>query len=117
MLIMFILMFLPVFALPVFWLLPLGQAVAAYLASLLISGSMMWLMHGTMRRPAATGIESLIGKRVEVVAQSRQGDRAVYTVRVEGELWSARSLDILEPGDKVVISTVDGNTLTVKRQR
>jgi len=34
-------------------------------------------------------------------------------VRIEGELWSARSRDALEPGETVVIVAVEGNRLTV----
>jgi membrane protein implicated in regulation of membrane protease activity len=116
MFIMFILMFLPLIALPVFWFLPLGQAILVYLVAILLSASMFWIMRRTKRHPVTTGMESLSGKDTIVVAKSGDSNRATYTVRVEGELWNARSRDVLQPGEKVIIIGTEGNRLVVKHK-
>jgi membrane protein implicated in regulation of membrane protease activity len=113
--VMVILMLLPLIALPVFWYLPLPQAIAIYAVSVLISGAMHWLMHSTMKRPVVTGAESLIGKDAEVVSRS---DRLgiSYQVRVKNELWTADSREDLLPGETVMITAVKENRLIVKHK-
>ena len=56
-------------------------------------------------REVHTGSEELIGAHGEV----RSGDH----VFVQGALWRARSDQPLEPGQKVVVRSIDGLTLTV----
>lgn len=63
------------------------------------------LMRWSRRRRAATGAEALIGQRA-IVATPTQ-------VRIAGELWEARSHDVLVPGAEVVVRGVDGLTLFV----
>jgi membrane protein implicated in regulation of membrane protease activity len=63
------------------------------------------LMRWSRRRRAATGAEALIGQRA-IVATPTQ-------VRIAGELWEARSDDLLVPGAEVVVRGVDGLTLFV----
>ena len=46
----------------------------------------------------ATGKEGLIGREAEVISSSAPGKLTTYTVRVEGELWTARSDDSVRPG-------------------
>ena len=116
MIIMFILMVAPLLAIPVFWLLPIGQAIGVYFIALALSGWMFWLMRRNKKYRVVTGREGLIGRNAEIVARSRGGDRAAYTLRVEGELWTARSSDILQPGENVVITGSEGNTLIVERR-
>jgi len=77
---------------------------------------MFRLMRRTMRRPVTTGVESLIGKDAEVTSRSSSHGGTPYMVRIEGELWSARSRDSLQHGETVVIVAVKGNYLTVKRK-
>jgi membrane protein implicated in regulation of membrane protease activity len=114
--IMFLLMLLPIAALPVFWLLPLRWAVPVYLFSILLSGLMFWVMRKTMKRPVEVGVESLIGKDAEVVSGAGADYGAPYLVRAEHSLWSARSHDDLQPGEVVKIVAVEGNTLIVERK-
>lgn len=113
MIVMMIVMFLPVLAIPVFWLLPSGAAIAVYLFCLALSGSLYWLMHKNMKRPIMTGNESLIGKETRVISQSPSDSRNPYLVRVEGEIWMAASPDSLRPDDPVVIVAVKGNRLII----
>jgi membrane protein implicated in regulation of membrane protease activity len=91
MIIMFIVMFLPVLALPLFWALPLVQAVPVYIVCLLLSGWMFWIMRDNMKRPVRTGIESLIGKEAEVISRSSSDKLTVSRVgsgvRAAGISW------------------------------
>jgi membrane protein implicated in regulation of membrane protease activity len=115
MIVMFILMVAPVLAIPVFWLLPLGQAIIVYVIALALCASMFWVMRGNRHRPVKTGKESIIGKEVEIKGKSK-GVRSRYTLMIEGELWTARSNDALKRGEKVIITGSEGNTLVVCRQ-
>ena len=63
------------------------------------------LMRWSRRRRAATGAEALIGQRATVVTSTQ--------VRIAGELWEARSGDVLQPGTEVMVRGVDGLTLFV----
>ena len=111
--IMLLLMLLPIIAIPVFWLLPLGLAIPIYVFALLLSGAMFWLM----RRPAVTGEGSLIGKDADVVSQSSQGISSRYIVRAEDRLWTAQSRDTLQPGETATIVAVEGNKLIINRRK
>jgi membrane protein implicated in regulation of membrane protease activity len=115
-LLMIVLMLMPLIALPVFWLLPLAQAIPLYALSLLVSAAMTWFMRASMRRRAVTGAEGLIDKDAKVISQSRSGNDVAYLVEVKGELWSATSADALKIGDKVKITAMDGIKLIVKRK-
>jgi len=114
MIIMLILMLFPILSIPVFWLLPVGQAVAIYLVGLLFSASMYWIMHITHGKPVVTGREGLINRDVEIISKLASKKRSFYRVQTEGELWTARSDDIVDIGDTVTIVVVEGNTLNVK---
>jgi membrane protein implicated in regulation of membrane protease activity len=116
MIVMFILMFLPLIALPVFWFLPLGQAVLIYLICFLLSGWMFWLMRRNKKYRVVTGREGLIGQEAEAISTSTIGGKTAYTVRIEGELWTARSHDAVQPGEKVVITATEGSILIVKHK-
>lgn len=116
MVLMPLLMFLPLIALPIFWLLPLTKALPIYLCLVALSAVMMLVMRKTMKMPARTGREYLIGREAEVVSPSRQGDWAEYLVRADGELWSAHSSDLLEVGESVTIKAVKSNALIVERK-
>jgi membrane protein implicated in regulation of membrane protease activity len=117
MIVMFILMALPMLAIPVFWFLPLGQAIPVYLLSLLLSGWMFWLMRSNHKRPVTTGKESLIGRDAEIIGRAPDDLQDAFSLRVEGELWTARSQDNLQPGERVMITASEGNTLLVKRKK
>jgi membrane protein implicated in regulation of membrane protease activity len=39
-----------------------------------------------------------------------------YTVRVEGELWTARGNNAMLPGEKVVITADEGGTLIIRHK-
>lgn len=58
------------------------------------------------RRRPASGTEALVGRRGELIDSGR--------VRIAGTSYPARVLEG-EPGDRVVVESVDGMTLVVRR--
>jgi membrane-bound serine protease (ClpP class) len=62
------------------------------------------------RRPVRSGREHMVGRPGEVVDWTVEGG----TVRVEGEVWSARAAAPLQPGDPVRIVGVEGLTVVVE---
>ena len=68
--------------------------------------------------PAVTGSEGLLGLKGPVrTALTSTTAAASYkgTVLVAGELWRARADEAIEQGEEVMVTAVDGFTLTVKR--
>lgn len=111
-----LLLLMPVVGLPVFWLVPLSFAIPAYIVIVLISGVLYWLIAISMRKRPETGAESLPGTEAEVVSKLSPGHGAQYLVRSQGELWSARSADVLELGETVRIAALRGISLVVERR-
>ena len=83
---------------------PWGLVVVIVGGTIDIAESLL-LVRWSRRRRVATGAEALIGQRA-IVATLTQ-------VRVAGELWEARSTDVLVPGEEVVVRGVDELTLLV----
>lgn len=108
-----LLLLMPIIGLPIFWLVPLNFAIPIYAVIVLISGLLYWLIVRSMRRTPLIGVESLVGARAEVVSRLPEGQGAQYLVRSQGELWSARSNDALQPGDTVNIVAMRGISLVV----
>lgn len=105
----------PVIGLPIFWILPFGDAFPIYLFLVSLFAGMMWVMHRTMHYPRLTGSDPLLGKTAEVVSRTSLGYVPPYMIRILGELWSADSEDCLQPGETVRIVSVHGNSVLVKR--
>ena len=68
-----------------------------------------WSKRMGERSKPVTGGEAMIGKRAEVVRECRP----TGTVRVDGELWNARSTEGVGPGGQVRVAGVEGLTLLV----
>ena len=81
----------------------------ATVGGLVIAG-IVYLASRSMRRPVATGTQSMIGESAEVVADFTGKGR----VRYGGELWNARSDAALHAGDLARIIRVEGLTLWVE---
>lgn len=114
MIVMFILMALPLIALSVFWLLPLAQAVPIYLVCVSLSVWMFWIMRRNKKYRVVTGKEGLIGREAEITSTSAIGKETAYTLRVEGELWTAYSHDPMKISEKAIITASEGNMLIIK---
>lgn len=88
---------------------PWNWAVVVVGAVLEAGETGFWLWY-TRRRRATVGVETLIGRRAVVVsALAPEGQ-----VRLDGELWRARSAEPLAPGAGVVVRRIDGLTLDVE---
>lgn len=64
------------------------------------------------RRKPVSGVETLVGQTALVEAM--HGHQPM--VRLQGELWRVESDTPLQPGDQVSILSMDGLTLTVRKQ-
>jgi membrane protein implicated in regulation of membrane protease activity len=72
-----------------------------------------WSKRIDRKTKATTGSEAMIGQAGEVVEECQP----VGTVRVNGELWSARCPEGAAKGDGVRVKGVDGLTLVVSPRR
>jgi membrane protein implicated in regulation of membrane protease activity len=91
---------LAIFVLPSPW-----GIVAVIVGGLVEIGESAVFIWWSKRRRSTVGVEALVGQKA-VVATPTQ-------VRVAGELWNARSGDVLVPGTEVVVRSVEGLTLVV----
>jgi len=110
-----LILFMPLLGLPLFWLLPIGYALPSYAVIVLVSAFLYRLITRAMRKPLQDGFQSLIGTESEVVSRLSPGNLAKYLVRSQGEIWSAYSPDILQPGEPVNIVAVKGIGVVVER--
>ena len=110
-----LILLMPLFGLPLFWLLPLGYALPINVVIWLTSAFLYWLITRAMKRPLQDGFQSLIGTEAEVVSRLASDHSAQYLVRAQGELWSAYSTDKLQLGEQVNIVAVKGIGVVVER--
>jgi len=109
-----LLLLLPVLALPVFWVLPLGIALPLYAAAAGIALAVYALALKAWRTPVVNGTQVLLGATRRVV---RVGKRET-TLWVGSELWSADVDGVpLALGDEAVVVAVDRLRLTVRNAR
>ena len=94
---------LAIFVLPSPW-----GIVAVVTGGLLDIAESLVFLKWSRRRRAVTGVEALIGKTAVVSSPTQ--------VRVAGEIWEARSADLLVVGEEVEVTGVDGLTLQVSRR-
>ncbi|OFZ90487.1 MAG: hypothetical protein A2V78_01315 [Betaproteobacteria bacterium RBG_16_64_18] len=102
---------LPIVALPVLWLLPLGVAVPVYAVTVGISIAVYATAIKAWRMPVRNGIEALLGETGKVARL--EGRKVVLSVH--GELWSA-DLDgePIAVGDQVVVVGFEGFRLKAR---
>lgn len=106
------LLFLPVVALPVFWLWPLPIALPVYALALGIALWVYALAIKTARRQVMTGAEGMIGERGRVV----RIEGRTATVEIHGELWSAEAAgEPLALGQVARVVGITGLRLKVTR--
>lgn len=106
-----LILLLPLFGLPLFWIWPFELALPSYLAVLLLSGWVYWYAIAAMRRQVVIGPETLLHSQGEVVSRVADGLR----IRVQSELWGADGDEALKPGDAVEVVGIEGLRLRVKR--
>lgn len=86
----------------------LGVALVAGAAVAEVIEIWLWMKY-LKRHRVATGVEGMIGDRATVVEPCLPEG----TVRLRGEIWSARSQAGAGPGEMVRVTGVDGLTLEV----
>jgi membrane-bound serine protease (ClpP class) len=95
-----------------FLLLPAPWNVLAVVAAAVIEVAEVWFWIRFLRRyRVSTGAEGMVGRPAEVIAPVGPDGG---TVRVHGEIWSARSQAELDVGARAVVAGVDGLTLVVE---
>lgn len=109
-----ILLLMPLLGLPVFWLMPLNQALPIYIVVVLICGILYRTIWKSMNTYSETGPEGVIGTKAEVVSKLSPGHLAQYVVRTRGELWSALCNDTLQPGETVNVADLKGINLIIE---
>lgn len=96
-------LFAPVLALPVFWLLPLSVALPLYGIVLVLTALVGWPVVTAMRRPTVTGAEGMLGAKGEALTElSPHG-----LIRCHGEVWSATADELIPAGERVRVLAVD----------
>lgn len=84
--------------------------IAVITAGLIDIGETIFFVRWSKRRRSTVGAETLVGRRATVVrALTPRG-----LVKLDGELWEARSEYDLLPGDEVLVRAVDGLVLQVE---
>jgi membrane protein implicated in regulation of membrane protease activity len=87
---------------------PIGLAVIV-LAAVVEIGEFVFWRRFLRRYRIRTGPEALIGRRVEVV----EACDPIGRVRIQGELWNARSALPLAVGETASVRAVNGLTLEI----
>lgn len=101
---------LPILGLPLFFILPWGEALVLYAGICVLSAAFYWLIWRTMRRQAATGIEGMMGG-IGTVFQCSEGKTKVF---YRGEIWNAVSKEPMSLGERVEIIGFDRLKLVVR---
>lgn len=105
---------LPLFALPIFWLLPISVAAPMYAVIVGFTAILYAYTWRVMRRPRVNGVEGMLGT-VGRVVQTSDGRATLF---LHGELWSAQSPgEALSSGDMTVTVGADGLNLRVRKIR
>lgn len=106
-----VILFAPVLALPVFWLLPATTAIPVYGVVVALTALVLWPVFVTFRRPPVTGREGMVGLRCETLTDlAPQG-----LVRCQGEVWSAHAEERFAAGEPVRVLSVSRLELRVGR--
>ena len=79
------------------------------------TGAFVWWSRRRRRTSrAAVGIDSIVGRSGVALARLDASRTRAGQVRVDGEIWSARSSAAVDPGTEVKIVGVEGLTLDVE---
>lgn len=106
-----LILLLPVFGLGVFPLFPLEVALPLYGLIVGASTLLYFVVWRALLLPIQTGREGMLGKEAEVIQELDPHG----LIRRGNEIWSARGVEHIGKGEKVIILAVDGLVATVKR--
>jgi membrane-bound serine protease (ClpP class) len=94
--------------------LSLSVVVPVVLGFTAIAAFLVQLGLAAQRRPAVTGVEGMINETGEAMTSIEPGTAG--RVRVHGEIWSAISNQPIVAGERVRVASLDGLTLTVRKE-
>ena len=94
-----------------------ASAIVFLVASMLVFATLRPIArrHRRLPPPIRTGAAALVGRRA-IVLERIANDEGVGCVKIDGEVWTARSYDedqILEPGQRVEVVEIRGATAMV----
>jgi membrane-bound ClpP family serine protease len=101
----------PVLTLPIFWFLPLSEALPIWLAVVAGTALILWPVIRALRKPQAAGREGMVGVRGKALTALNPNG----LVRCLGEVWSATAAEPIDPGEPVQILAVDRLRVRVER--
>jgi len=107
-----VLFLLPILGLPLFFMFPWELALPLYAGVCFVSAAFYWLLWRTVRRPATTGIDGMVGG-VGTVFDCGEGKTKVS---YRGEIWDAVSKQAISPGEPVEILGIEGLKLVIRRK-
>jgi membrane-bound serine protease (ClpP class) len=107
-----LILFAPVLALPLFWLLPLHLAPPIFGIVVGLTALIAWPAVVAMRRPSVTGQEGMVGARGEALTELNPHG----LVRCQGEVWLATADEPIPGGERVRVVAVDRLHVRVARQ-
>lgn len=102
-------LFMPVFALPVFWLLPWPLATAIYVCVLAVSAWLYYVIIKLMHRPSKIGLHTLFNADGTIV----QVEGLCGLARIGRELWKVESQNPLVRNQHVRVTGRRGFVLQV----
>ena len=105
-----LLLFLPILALLLFFVLPRQVALPLYGIILLGSIYGYWKALQALRQPAVMGRRAMVGETAVVI----RVEKGEIEVAYRGEIWKAVSSQPLQPGRQVIIERVEGLILSVR---
>ena len=101
--------FMPVLALPIFWLLPLPLASGIYAIIVGLSAWFYYVVIKIMHRPSRIGLQTLIDARGRVI----QANGTCGLARIGRELWKIEAKESLKANEGVTVMGHRGFVLDV----
>jgi inner membrane protein len=106
-----LILLLPIFALPLFWILPLDAALPSYALITGVSFLIYYRVFQAMRQEPVTGQEAMLGKKGIVV----EDIDPVGKIQYAGEIWSATTTgERFSKGELIRIAAVRNLMLLVE---
>ena len=106
-----IVLFLPVFALPVFWFFPFSTALIIYLIIVGISLLLDFIILKAMMQKPIVGKEAMLGKTVDVIKDIAPEGKIKYASEIWNAMTDGRNFSV---GEKVIIQGFWGLNIKVK---
>ncbi len=91
-----------------------GLVVSVVVGFTAIAAFLVRLAVASQKTAPITGAEGLVGEAGEALTPMAAGD--VGRLRVHGEVWNATANEPIGSGDRVVVTSVNGLTLTVRKE-